>query len=149
MGLVTAVTGRAFSASATLGLLLSSGACVSRPPATAPLSPPAAVETNVGFATFYADAFHGRKTASGVPFDMHALVAAHPTLPFGSTVRLTNLANGRSVEVRIVDRGPAKGPRSRGVVIDLSRRAAEELDFISRGRARVRLEVLDRGADDP
>lgn len=74
---------------------------------------------------------------------MNAMVAAHPRYPFGTLVRVTNLANGRSVEVRIVDRGPARQPQAEGVIIDLSRRAAETLGFVQQGRTRVRLEVLE------
>ena len=96
-----------------------------------------------GLASWYGAAFHGRTTASGIPFDRHAMVAAHPTLPFGTRVRVVRLSTGSSVVVRIVDRGPAAGPRSRGVVIDLSEGAAEQLGFIREGRTRVRLEVLD------
>jgi rare lipoprotein A len=95
-----------------------------------------------GFATYYARKFDGRRTASGSAFDNDALVAAHPRHPFGTTVRVTNLANGRSVDVRIVDRGPSRGARANGVIIDLSRAAAEALGFIRSGRTRVRLEVL-------
>ena len=111
-------------------------------------APPPALETHTGIATFYGQAFHGRTTASGIPFDMHDLVAAHPTLPFGSLLRITNIRNGRTVQVRVVDRGPARGARSTGVIIDLSRAAAEQLDFIRRGRVQIRLEVLARGDDD-
>ena len=93
----------------------------------------------VGIASYYAEAHHGRRTASGERYDMQALTAAHPTLPFGSRVRVTNLDNGRSVVVRINDRGPYVEKR----VIDLSYAAARELRFIARGTARVRLEVLD------
>jgi rare lipoprotein A len=98
-----------------------------------------------GLATFYGEQFHGRTAASGERFDMKALVAAHPTYPFGTIVRVTNLANGRAVQVRIVDRGPAAGPRAAGVVIDVSYRAAEALRFVRDGRTRVRLEVLRWG----
>ncbi|SDR71554.1 septal ring lytic transglycosylase RlpA family protein [Pseudomonas oryzae] len=91
-----------------------------------------------GQASFYASRHHGRRTASGERFDMHALTAAHPSLPFGSRVRVINLANQRSVVVRINDRGP----HARGRIIDLSRAAAERLDMLSRGVAPVRLEVL-------
>jgi rare lipoprotein A len=76
---------------------------------------------------------------------MNAMVAAHPSYPFGTLVRVTNLANGRSTNVRIVDRGPARKARAAGIVIDVSRRAAEALKFIRQGRARVRLEVLAWG----
>jgi rare lipoprotein A len=79
-------------------------------------------------------------TASGIRFDQNAMVAAHPTLPFGTVVRVTNLENGRSVNVRIVDRGPTPSARQTGVIIDLSRAAAESLDFIETGRSRVRVE---------
>jgi rare lipoprotein A len=76
---------------------------------------------------------------------MNAMVAAHPTYPFGTVVRVTNLTNNRAVEVRILDRGPAKGPQAAGVVIDLSYGAAQALGFIQDGRTRVRLEVLQWG----
>ena len=94
---------------------------------------------DVSIASYYAKALHGRVTASGERYDMHALTAAHRTLPFGSRVRVTNLDNGRSVVVRINDRGPYVEKR----VIDLSYAAARELQFLDDGTARVRLEVLD------
>ena len=96
----------------------------------------------LGFATYYAQLFDGRVTASGTRFDNDAMVAAHPTYPFGTILRVTNLRNQRSVRVRVVDRGPARGPRKNGVVIDLSRAAAERLGFIRAGRTRVRVEVI-------
>jgi rare lipoprotein A len=83
--------------------------------------------------------------ANGEPFDMNAMVAAHPAYPFGTLVRVTNLKNGRSVQVRIVDRGPAPGPRASGVIIDLSRHAAQALGLINAGHARVRVDVLRWG----
>ena len=73
------------------------------------------------------------------------MVAAHPSYPFGTVVRVTNLANKRQVEVRVVDRGPASGPRAEGVLIDVSSGAAESLGFVRKGRTRVRLEVLRWG----
>ena len=76
---------------------------------------------------------------------MNALVAAHPTYPFGTRVRVTNLANARSAVVRIVDRGPTAQLRSEGLVIDVSYKAAETLGFVQQGRARVRLDVLAWG----
>jgi rare lipoprotein A len=94
-----------------------------------------------GFATYYAAVLDGRRTASGTRFDNDDLVAAHPRLPFGTKVRVTNLRNGRTVIVTIVDRGPVRRVRAAGVIIDLSRAAAERLDFIEQGRARVRLEI--------
>ena len=100
------------------------------------------LDTREGLATYYGAGFNGKTTASGVAFDMNAMVAAHPTYPFGTTVRVTNLTNGRSVDVRINDRGPARGPQAAGILIDLSYGAAQTLDFIRDGRTRVRLEVL-------
>lgn len=100
----------------------------------------------VGLASYYARALHGNVTASGSTFDNTAMIAAHPSYPFGTIVRVTNLQNGRSVKVRIVDRGPARGARQRGVIIDLSRAAAQKLGFIERGRTRVRVNVLDDGS---
>lgn len=97
---------------------------------------------SVGLATYYADRFSGRPTASGVPFDSQAMVAAHPTYSFGTVVRVTNLRNGRSVQVRIVDRGPARRARQHGVIIDLSPAAAASLRIIRPGRAPVRLAVV-------
>ena len=108
------------------------------------LSEPA-LETVTGQATFYANKFEGRRTASGIPFRQNQLVAAHRGFPFGTIVRVTNMRNDRSVNVRIVDRGPFGASAARGTVIDLSRRAAERLDFIAAGRAQVRVEVLEWG----
>jgi len=85
---------------------------------------------------------HGKKTASGIRFDIDAMVAVHPSYPFGTRLRVTNLANGRSTSVQVVDRGPAPQLRADGIIIDLPRKAAEVLGFIQLGRARVRLEVL-------
>lgn len=92
-----------------------------------------------GMASYYADQFHGRRTASGERFDMAALTAAHRTLPFGSKVRVTNAANGKSVVVRINDRGPF----TKGRTIDVSRAAAERLGLIARGHGRVELSLVD------
>jgi rare lipoprotein A len=92
----------------------------------------------IGQASWYGSRYQGRTTASGEQFDMNALTAAHRRLPFGTHVRVTNLANKRSVVVRINDRGPY----ARGRLIDLSRRGAELLGFEHRGVARVRVEAL-------
>jgi rare lipoprotein A len=97
-----------------------------------------AAPTEVGFASFYHDYFHGRVTASGEPFDNTALTAAHRTLPFGTRVRVTNLANGLTTDLRINDRGPYNYTRC----IDLSKAAAQTLDFVAQGVARVKVEVL-------
>lgn len=107
--------------------------------------PGPALETITGGATYYANSFEGRRTASGIPFRQNQLVAAHRGYPFGTILRVTNTRNDRSVNVRVVDRGPFGASAARGTVIDLSRRAAEQLDFISAGRAQVRVEVLEWG----
>jgi len=93
----------------------------------------------VGRASYYAHRFHGRKTASGRRYDENELTAAHRTLPFGSVVRVTNLANQRSVVVTVTDRGPFVRHR----VIDLSHRAASQLGFLRKGTATVRLELME------
>ena len=91
-----------------------------------------------GIASWYGGRFHGRKTASGEAFNMDALTAAHPKLPFGSWVRVRNLGNGRSVDVRINDRGPYIKRR----IIDLSRAAARALGV--QGTNQVEISLLDR-----
>src|SRR4029453_14084067 len=115
-------------------------------PRTVRTEPRGILEIRQGLASFYGPGFEGKRTASGVAFDKTAMVAAHPTYPFGTVVRVTNLANKRQGVVRVVDRGPPKGPRAEGVVIDLSSGAASDLGFVRRGRTRVRLEVLRWGA---
>jgi len=101
-----------------------------------------------GLASWYGDDFHGRLTANGEVFDMDALTAAHPTLPMPCYARVTNLSNGKSLIVRVNDRGPYHGNR----LIDLSNKAAELLEFKSNGVARVRVEYVGRapleGSDD-
>jgi len=91
-----------------------------------------------GTASWYGVPFHGRRAANGEVFDMNTLVAAHRTLPFGSVLRVTNLNNGRNVEVRVIDRGPFVGDR----ILDLARAAAASLDMIGTGTAPVRIELL-------
>jgi rare lipoprotein A len=91
-----------------------------------------------GVASWYGPDFHGGRTASGETYDMHAMTGAHPTLPLPTWVRVTNLGNGRSVVVRLNDRGPF----ARGRVIDLSRAAAEALDMVRAGTARVEVRSL-------
>jgi rare lipoprotein A len=91
-----------------------------------------------GPASWYGDKFHGRRTANGERYDMHKLTAAHKTLPFGTKVRVTNRENGKSVVVRINDRGPFVGQR----VIDLSRGAAAAVGMIQRGVAPVSIEII-------
>jgi rare lipoprotein A len=128
-------------------VLVLAGCAKRTPPNTAPAGAPpaAAVAVETGVASYYADSFQGRQTASGSAFDNRTLVAAHPSLPFGSIVRVTNLQNKRAVIVQIVDRGPADSVRAGGVIIDVSRATAERLDFIRAGRTKVRVEVLKRG----
>src|SRR5579862_6058450 len=92
----------------------------------------------IGTASWYGSYFQGRATASGEPYDMYDLTAAHPTLPLGSWVRVTNLRNGRAVVVRINDRGPIVPGR----IIDLSYNTAKVLHFESKGLQRVRLDVV-------
>ncbi len=96
-----------------------------------------------GMASWYGKRFHGRKTASGERYDMYAMTAAHPTLPIPSYVRVTSLANGKSVVVRINDRGPFHRKR----IIDLSYVAASKLGYIGNGSTRVRVESLDASYD--
>lgn len=94
-----------------------------------------------GLASWYGPGFHGLQTAQGEPFNMNAYTAAHRSLPLGTHVRVRNLQNGRAVVVRINDRGPYK----RGVIIDLSRRAAGALGMVQDGRVPVRVEVVPGG----
>ena len=118
-------------------------ACTRRAPTATPSVPSRILQTQTGLASYYGAQFHGKTTASGRPFDMNALVAAHPRFPFGTLVRVTNLANGRTVDVRVQDRGPARQPQKEGVIIDLSQGAAQRLGFTRQGRTRVRLDVLE------
>lgn len=126
--------GTAAAATILVGVLLATAGCASRQvPDTGAATP------LVGLASWYGREFDGRRTASGERFDMNRLTAAHRTLPFNTRVRVTNLENGRSVEVRINDRGPFV----EGRIIDLSYRAARKIGMVKPGLARVRLEVLD------
>src|ERR1700694_4733787 len=101
-----------------------------------------------GLASWYGDDFHGRLTANGEVFDMESLTAAHPTLPMPCYARVTNLSNGKSLIVRVNDRGPYHGNR----LIDVSNKAAQLLEFKGNGVARVRVEYVGRapleGSDD-
>jgi rare lipoprotein A len=102
----------------------------------------------VGPASWYGDAFHGRKTANGEIYDKHAYTAAHPTMPLPSYARVTNMSNGHSIIVRVNDRGPFHGGR----IIDLSERVAHALQFKHLGTARVKVDYIQRastgGSDD-
>lgn len=95
--------------------------------------------TEQGMATFYKYSFQGRKTASGEIFDHKGLTGAHKKHPFGTKVRVTNLATGKNVVVRINDRMDKRNP----ALIDVTRRAAKELDFIRKGKAKVKLAVVE------
>jgi rare lipoprotein A len=113
-------------------------------------APGTVLRTVTGDATFYADHFEGRRTASGIPFRQNQMVAAHRGFPFGTLLRVTNLANGRTANVRVVDRGPfGAGAKAERTVIDLSRRAAQQLGYIDAGRAQVRVQVLEWGEGLP
>jgi rare lipoprotein A len=126
-----------------IALALAAG-CAHAPTGPGHGTPPDLTErhgSEEGMASFYGAERHGRRTASGARFDAEAMTAAHPTLPFGTRVRVTNLANGKSIVVRITDRGPFR----RGRIIDVSRHAARKLGFLRDGTARVRVQVLSRG----
>ncbi len=101
----------------------------------------ACAQTQTGKASFYADKFEGRMTASGEKYKHSKLTAAHRTLPFGTKVRVTNISNGNVVEVVVNDRGPYADGR----IIDLSKSAAEKLGFVALGLTEVKLDVIDAG----
>jgi rare lipoprotein A len=101
--------------------------------------------TETGIASWYGVPYNGRPTASGEIFDMEKPTAAHRALPFETWVEITNLSNGKQVDVRITDRGPFV----RGRIIDLSMSAARQIDMVQAGTARVRLRVIDRPATAP
>ncbi len=102
----------------------------------------------VGMASWYGDAFHGRRTANGEVYDMRSFTAAHPTMPLPSYARVTNLANGYSIIVRVNDRGPYHGGR----VMDVSSRVADALDFKNSGTAKIKVDYIGpaplEGSDD-
>ncbi len=91
-----------------------------------------------GNASWYGNQFHGKRTASGESYDMHEFTGAHRDLPFGTVIKVKNLRNGREVVVRVNDRGPFIKSR----IVDLSRAAASMLGIVSRGTARVSIEVI-------
>jgi len=95
-------------------------------------------EHETGVASWYGQEFQGNRTASGELFDLNGLTAAHPTLPFGTTIRVTNLRNHRSILLRVNDRGPHLGKR----LLDVSRRAAQRLGFVRSGTTQVRVEIV-------
>lgn len=125
------------------GLAASLAACAAPRPAPAPApqpapvaAPAAATFSQVGTASWYGKSHNGRRTANGETYDMNDMTAAHRTLPFGSIVRVTRIDDGRSVTVRINDRGPF----ARNRIIDLSAKAAQDIGMTERGIARVKIE---------
>jgi rare lipoprotein A len=137
--------------------LLLSTACIKRKPVAVGSSPPhastatrasttprattnpaAPLATELGIASWYGYPFHGRAAANGEIYDMEKLTAAHRTLPFGTWVRVTNLTNNKTVDVRITDRGPFIAGR----IIDLSHAAAQSIELIGPGVAQVRIDVI-------
>lgn len=123
-------------AAALLALALGGCASARPPPAPEPVDPG---WSQTGLASWYGPGFHGRRTASGEVYDMEAMTAAHPWLPFGTVVRVEEPRSGRAVAVRINDRGPFK----RGRIIDLSRAAAREIGLLGPGTAEVRVTVVE------
>lgn len=102
------------------------------------------VHADTGLASYYGDAFHGRKTASGEIFNMRQRTCAHRWLPFNTKLLVTNLANGRQVVVRVTDRGPWKSAR----MVDVSKQAAIDLEMVKSGVARVSIQVVEADATD-
>ncbi len=93
-----------------------------------------------GIASWYGKKFHGRKTSNGEIYNMYTFTAAHKKIPFGTIVKVTNINNGKSVKVRINDRGPYK----KGRIIDLSYKAAKEIDMVNDGVVDVKLEIMKK-----
>jgi rare lipoprotein A len=125
-------------------MLLGAG-CARRSAARLPAPPARIGSMETGIASWYGVPYHGRPSASGEIFDMEMLTAAHRALPFQTWVEVTNLSNGKQVDVRITDRGPFV----RGRIIDLSLAAARQLDIVRTGTARVRLTVIDAPVKAP
>lgn len=130
-------------------ILLSAGLAAASDPATTKVKTPGAAapkkvsakapKTQVGQASWYGKAFHGRATASGEEYDMFQLTAAHKTLPLGTYVKVTNLRNGKWAVLKVNDRGPYVGNR----ILDVSYGAAQVLNFRGRGVERVKIEVIE------
>lgn len=122
-----------------LALMVLTAGCARRSAARLPSAPAKIGSTETGVASWYGVPYDGRPAASGEIFDMEKLTAAHRALPFDTWVEITNLSNGKQVDVRITDRGPFV----RGRLIDLSMAAARQIDMVRTGTARVRLKVID------
>jgi rare lipoprotein A len=119
--------------------------CAKHKQASAPVKPAKIGSTQRGEASWYGEPYNGRRAASGEIYDMEQLTAAHKTLPFQTWVQVTNLENGKRVDVRIIDRGPFVDGR----IIDLSRAAAREIDLLRMGVAKVELRVIEAPAVPP
>jgi len=129
----------AFAALAMLAALLGLAGCARKHRITATPPAPAQIRSGeTGLASWYGHPYHGRPAADGEIYDMERLTAAHRTLPFGTWVRVVNLTNNKTVDVRIIDRGPFVDGR----IIDLSHAAAEAIDLVGPGVAKVRLDIL-------
>ncbi len=100
-----------------------------------------AIEKKIGVASYFNDKFHGQRTASGEPYDKNALTAAHANLPFGTMIKVVNLENNHSVNLRINSRSHPKNRR----LLDVSKQAAKELGFLRSGLAKVQITVLQSG----
>ena len=141
------MSGRPFVAVAALiGASFAAAGCGHRVTARVPVSPPPPAPqgwTETGVASWYGIPYDGRRAASGEIFDMHALTAAHRTLPFNTWLEVTNLTNGKRVDVRINDRGPFVDGR----IIDLSMAAGDRIDMLRAGLVKVRLKVIKPPAD--
>jgi rare lipoprotein A len=125
-----------------LALALAAACAHGPPPREAPREPAPAASAGraeVGIASYYAEELQGRRTASGARYDMHALTCAHPTAPFGTRLRVTDVETGRSVVVTVNDRGPF----TKGRIVDVSLAAARRLGMVERGLAKVRVERVD------
>jgi len=108
-----------------------------------PASPGASSGPIKGICVYYNDKFQGHVLASGEKYDKEALTAAHKTLPFGTMVKVTNLGNNKSVVVRVNDRRPHSGSRAK--IIEITSRAAKEIDMIKKGKVEVQIEVVESG----
>ncbi len=126
----------------TLAVSLVSAFTMSAAAPSIPPQPHRYGPVQIGLASYYGPGFQGEKTASGEVFDARELVAAHRTLPLGSVVRVTNLRNGRSVVLRVIDRGPYGRNHRKGCIIDVSTAAARNLRFVHDGLTFVRVQVL-------
>lgn len=126
--------------------LIGSSACAKKKHVSVRATTPAPTRTTeTGIASWYGYPYHGRHAANGEIYDMEKLTAAHRTLPFGTWVRVTNLTNSKTVDVRITDRGPFIDGR----IIDLSKAAAREIDMIGPGLARVRVDIISAPPSSP